>query len=84
MAEPRLDHPVGEDWDQAARTASPLLLRVVRDALLVLALIVLACGIGIFWIDATVPGAWPDLIGPSWPTGFSHPKLPAGSFRFWS
>jgi hypothetical protein len=75
MAEPQVD-PVSEDWDQAAGTASRL-QRVVRDVLLVLALIVLACGIGIFWIDATVPGAWPDLIGPTSPTGFSQPMLPA-------
>ena len=68
----RLD-PVSEDGDQAAGTASRL--RVVRDVLLALALIVLACGTGIFWVDATVPGAWPDLVGPSSPMGLL-PKLP--------
>jgi hypothetical protein len=73
MAQARLD-PVREDSDQVAGTASRL-RRVVCDVLLVLALIVLACGIGIFWIDATVPGAWPDLIGPSSPMGLL-PKLP--------
>jgi hypothetical protein len=73
MARARLD-PLSEGGVQAAGTASRL-RRVARDVLLVLALIGLACGIGIFWIDATVPGAWPDLIGPSSPSGFL-PRLP--------
>ncbi len=66
MAKPRLDHSASEDLNRAAGTVFPP-LRPVRDVLLLLALVVLVCGIGVFWIDATVPGAWPDAIGPTWP-----------------
>jgi hypothetical protein len=37
----------------------------VRDALFLAVLFVLIWVIGVFWVDAAVPGAWPNLIGPT-------------------
>jgi hypothetical protein len=38
------------------------LLKIISQAVLWTLLISIA---GVAWIDYTVPGAWPDLIGPS-------------------
>ena len=37
----------------------------VRDALFLLLLFVLIEVIAMFWTDLMVPGAWPNLIGPT-------------------
>jgi hypothetical protein len=37
----------------------------VRDALFLLALCLLIFVVVVFWTDLMVPGAWPNLIGPT-------------------
>jgi hypothetical protein len=45
----------------------------LRSILLAVLLALLISVAGVAWIDYDVPGAWPDLIGPSdWGEGASH------------
>jgi hypothetical protein len=38
---------------------------LLRDILVAVLLALLISFVGIAWVDYDVPGAWPDLIGPS-------------------
>ena len=38
---------------------------MLKDVLVVVVLALLISIAGVAWIDYDVPGAWPDLIGPS-------------------
>jgi hypothetical protein len=38
---------------------------LLKDVMVAVALAVLITIAGVAWIDYDVPGAWPDLIGPS-------------------
>jgi hypothetical protein len=49
---------MGSPTDDAADVATKGFVVTVLLALLI-------STAGVVWIDATVPGAWPDLIGPS-------------------
>ena len=42
------------------------LWNLLKDILVAVLLALLISTVGIAWIDYDVPGAWPDLIGPSW------------------
>ena len=42
------------------------LWNVLQDILVAVLLALLISFVGIAWVDYDVPGAWPDLIGPSW------------------
>ena len=41
------------------------LWNLLKDILVAVLLALLISTVGIAWIDYDVPGAWPDLIGPS-------------------
>lgn len=46
---------------------------LLRDIIVAVLLALLICIAGVAWIDYDVPGAWPDLIGPSdWGEGGSY------------
>ena len=42
------------------------LWNLLQDILVAVLLALLISFVGIAWVDYDVPGAWPDLIGPSW------------------
>ena len=42
------------------------LWNLLKDILVAVLLALLISFVGIAWVDYDVPGAWPDLIGPSW------------------
>jgi hypothetical protein len=42
------------------------LWNLLQDILMAVVLALLISFVGIAWVDYDVPGAWPDLIGPSW------------------
>ena len=42
------------------------LWNLLQDILVAVLLALLISTVGTAWIDYDVPGAWPDLIGPSW------------------
>jgi hypothetical protein len=39
---------------------------LLQDILVAVLLALLISFVGVAWVDYDVPGAWPDLIGPSW------------------